>query len=349
MAESQQSATRVAPVQEEPKASLASNILAIVGFIILIVVVIWGLVHLANISRTWFSSLFGKSDAAIEVTVPESAVSGIPLTVSWKYDESVSGTYAFLYQCEGGLAFQTPGPLGALNSIPCGAAFTIAGESKSVSVTPMLSGDASLDVPISIIFMPTATGTQAQGSATVRISPATSLTPTPEPSPTPTPAPQPEPTPTPSTSSGQAKTPADLSVRVVAVTVDAYGNGIATFDIKNIGGTSSGIYYFSALLPTLSGYTYVSPAQSSLAPEAHVVSTLRFSQAHSGTFSVSITTPDANGSNNYASQLVNAPSSFAPGYGGTQQYQTYPYTYPSNYYQPYMQYSPYSAYYPYAY
>src|SRR3989338_2282134 len=114
MADSQQS-SRVAYVQEEPKASLASNILAIAGFIILIVVVIWGLIHLANISRTWFSSLFG-SNAAIEVTAPESATSGIPFNLSWTYDEPVDGTYAFLYQCETGLAFQTPGALGTFNN-----------------------------------------------------------------------------------------------------------------------------------------------------------------------------------------------------------------------------------------
>src|SRR3989344_4511322 len=93
------STSRASYTPEEPKTSLASNILAIVGFIILIVVVIWGLVHLASLSRGWFSSFFGESAAAIEVTAPKSATSGTPFTVSWKYEEPTEGSYALLYPC----------------------------------------------------------------------------------------------------------------------------------------------------------------------------------------------------------------------------------------------------------
>ena len=167
-------------------------------------------------------------------------------------------------------------------------------------------------------------------------------------------------------------------MRIISVTTDGTGGGVATFDIANIGGTSSGTYYFTAQLPTSGGYTYSSLAQSSLAPSAHVVSTLRFSQAVSGVFSVSITTADANSGNNYASQTMsgsynyNQPypyqsqyssvsypySPYTQGYGGTMQYQNYPYnyqTYPYSSYTNYNQYpnytqqSPYSTFYPYAY
>jgi len=360
-------AVRAPQMPEEPKASLVSNILAIVGFIILIVVVIWGLVHLANISRAWFSSFFGWNDAAIEVTAPKSVTSGLPFDVSWKYDEPVEGTYAFLYQCQGNLQLQTPSPIGTLNSVPCGAAFTISGASKEVSITPLLAGSESLSVPLSIIFMPSGTGTQAQGSATVTVTPTTQMTapvPTPSPTPivveeTPAPAPTPAPSPTP-TPTPVATSPADLSVRIVAVSIDGAGSGVATFDIENVGGTSSGAYYFTATLPTQTGYTYNSPAQTSLAPGSHIVSTLRFSGGVSGIFSVSITTPDANGTNNYASRSVNAPyynpydynpypnSTYYPlqnSYSYQMYYPQYqPYSYPS-----YSQYSPYSTYYPYAY
>ena len=389
---SESTTTRTTHTVEEPQSSLLSNILAIVGFIILIVVVIWGLVNLAGVSSTWFSSLFGKSENVIEVTAPKSAKSGESFSISWKYKEPTPGTYAFLYQCQGGLQLQTPGPAGGMNGIPCGAAFTIASVNNTVSVTPLLSGNSELDVPVSIIFMPSATSTdstsspqassgkateQAQGSATVRIlpsetpaldstgSPQAEPTPTPAPTPTPTPAPAPVPAPAP-------KTPADLSVRITSVTTDGYGNGTAVFDIVNVGGTSSGTYYFTANLPTQSGYTYTSPAQSSLAPGSHIISTLRFSQAASGVFSVSITTPDSNQSNNYASQSLNAPyyNSYnynynnypyqyqaqysSASYPSQYQYQTYPnsyqYSYPQNYQYPYTyQQYPYTQQYPYAY
>ena len=378
MADFPQSAPRTAQATyEEPQASLLSNILAIVGFIILIVVVIWGLVNLAGISSTWFSSLFGKSENVIEVTAPESATSGTPFSISWNYKEQTPGTYAFLYQCQGGFQLQTPGPTGGMNGIPCGAAFTIASVDNEVSVTPLLSGASALDVPVSIIFMPRATGTQAQGSATVKIAPAEVFTPVPAPALVPTPTPKPESTPK-STSSQTPKTPADLSVHVTSVTTDGYGNGSAVFDIANVGGTSSGTYYFTANLPTSSVYTYSSPAQTSLSPGSHIVSTLRFSQAVAGVFTVSITTPDINQSNNYASQSLNVPynsynynnynypySPYAQGYGGTQQAQYSAASYPSYQYQqyqtympmqtyqynqyPYTQSYPYSTYYPYAY
>ena len=200
--------------------------------------------------------------------------------------------------------------------------------------------------------------------------------PTPSPAPAPTPAPTPTPTPAPAPTPAP-KTPADLSVSITSVMTDGYGNGTAVFDITNVGGTSSGTYYFTANLPTQSGYTYTSPAQSSLAPGSHIISTLRFSQAVSGVFTVSITTPDANQSNNYASRSLNAPyyyDSFnynynlpaqagypyqyqaqysSASYPSQYQYQTYPnsyqYTYPQNYQYPYTyQQYPYTQQYPYS-
>src|SRR3989344_4099311 len=200
-------------IQEEPKTSFFSNIIAIIGFIILVTIVICGLVNLAGISRGWFSSLFGsKSAAVIEVSAPATTTSGTPFTVSWKYNEPAKGTYAFLYQCRGGFQFQTTGPTGTQNGIPCGAAFTVAGTDKKFSVTPLLVGDSAVAVPLSIIFMPSSTSTpQAQGSATTTVVPAeipVVPTPTPEPAPQPTPAPEPTPTPAPQ----PVSIPADLSV-----------------------------------------------------------------------------------------------------------------------------------------
>ncbi len=351
-------------IQEEPKPSLLSNILAIVGFIILITIVIWGLVHLAGISRGWFSSLFGnKAATAISVTAPATTTSGAPFTVSWKYNEPTKGTYAFLYQCRSGLRFQT-GSMG----IPCGVAFTIPSEKKELSLTPVFSGSSALSVPLSIIFMPSASGTQAQGSANTTVVPGQApVIPTPVPAPPPAGGPAPTPTPAPAPPLTPVS-PADISVRVTSVNTDASGMTAVSFDITNVGGSASGSYYFTANLPTQSGYTYTSPAQASLAPGSHIANTLRFTQAVSGVFSVSVNASDANQGNNYASQSVSAPyynnynsynynntSPFAPGYGGTQ-YNSYNYNYPYNQYPysqtagyPYYQQQPYSTYYPYAY
>ena len=365
-------------IQEESKGSFFSNIIAIIGFIILVTIVIWGLVNLAGVSRNWFASLFGsKSAAAIEVTAPATTTSGTPFTVSWKYNEPAKGTYAFLYQCRSGLQFQTAGPAGTQNGIPCGAAFTVAGTDKKFSVTPVSIGTDAVAVPLSIIFMPSSTSTaQAQGSATTTVVPA-EVPVTPAPAPAPAPDPTPAPTPAPAPTPVPVATPADLSVRITSVSTDAGGMTAVSFDIANVGGTSSGTYYFTAQLPTAQGYSYTSPSQASLAPSAHILNTLRFTQAQSGTVSISVNASDADKSNNYASQSVSAPYQYnnynyqntyynaqtgGPYY--TQPYQMYPYSqYPYSQtagypYSPYAQgyggtqyyqQQPYSTYYPYTY
>ena len=123
--------------------------------------------------------------------------------------------------------------------------------------------------------------------------------------------------------------PADISVRVIAVgVIDPYGRFIARpanpgeivaaqFDIKNVGGETSGPYSFHAQLPTQDHFIYVSPLQRPLAPGSHVVNTLRFSEVNpnGGSFSVNVAAigSDAQEANNSAAVWVNgAPVSYYP-------------------------------------
>ena len=340
--------TRVA-APDESKGGLFSNILAIVGFIILIVVVIWGLVNLAGISRSWLSYFFEKSESAIEVSAPKSATSGEAFMVSWKYNPPVAGTYAFLHQCQNGLQIQTPSPIGGMNTIPCGAAFTLPGENNEVSLTPQMSGSKTLDVPLTIIFMPSATGTRAQGSANMAIAPVSNSAPT-ESVTLPTQAtPAPQKTFTPASKTNTS--PADLSVVITSASIDASGQAVVTFDISNVGGSTSSTYSFSATLPSYEQSTYSSPVQSALPPGGHILNTLRFSAPFPGTFSVTITGTDSNPANNSASQILTASyGSYNYNSDYSTQYSSayYSQTYPAHQY-PYVQYSPYSPFSPYTY
>ncbi len=332
---------------EEAKSSLFSNILAIAGFIIVIVIIIWGLVHLARISRTWFGSLFGgTTESALEVIAPESVNSGESFEIEWEHTTDMEGSYAFLYQCVDGFQFRSPNPSGALSEIPCGAAYTVATEDKTLSLTALLTGATSVPMPISVIFLPSATGTQAQDSASIMIlggDPTPIATPTPTPTPTPQPTPTPNPTPSP-----RPITPVDLAVRILAVgVIDQYSGAFVNrmpispsetsavqFEIINKGGTTSGMYYFTAQLPTSQAYTYNSPAQAPLTPGSRMVNTLRFTQVRigGGSFSVSVDPSnmvyESNESNNYATQFVNAQN-----WNGYNQYPQYPYNpqYPYSY------------------
>jgi hypothetical protein len=318
-------------VGEKPKQDLLSNALAIAGLVILAVIVIWGVLHLVSLFAPSFSSLF-SSTPRIQVTAPSSATSGTPFTVNWSYSPSEKGTYAFLYSCKDGLQFQTASVIGAMNAVPCGAAYTV-GTVTSLTLTPKLSSATSTDATLSIIFIPSATSSkQVQGSTTVRINSVAVVQPVGPVQSVQTTKSAPAKTSTKSSYAG----PADLSVSITSAVADQYGNATVVFDIANVGGSASGSYYFSAQLPTMSGTPYTSPEQASLNTGDHVVNTLRFSQATGGTFSVSLNISDANQSSNYASTMLSMPYYGNNYYSGPTYQSSYPQPSYSN--QPYYQY-----------
>jgi hypothetical protein len=323
------------PVVEETRPSFFSNLVAIIGLVILVVVVIWGLLHLVGLSQGWFTSLFGSGTPKVTITAPANVTSGQPVTISWKYSSTEKGNFAFVYECKNGLSIKSAG-----NPIPCGNAYTV-GNLTSLTLTPTLSNAiASTSMPISVAFLPSATSSKlVQGSAVIAVHAATSSqnnsggtvrpTPTPTPSPTPTPNPVPTTTPTPTpaptpnpTPTPVYKTPADLRVDIMAIGMIDPNTGLfvnrmpsspgdiaaVQFNIANVGGSTSGAYHFSANLPTIGGYIYNSPVQAPLAPGSHVVNTLRWTEsAPAGTFTVTVS-GDGNTSNNFAS------ATFSTGY-----------------------------------
>jgi hypothetical protein len=292
--------------------SALSTILAVVGLIIVLIIVVWGLLHIASLLTPWFSSLFGPQQHAtptLQVTAPASVTSGSSFTVNWTYPTTAAGSYAFLYSCNDSLRFETAGTNGTENTIPCGAAFSVSG--KSLAVTPILTGTKPLAESLTIIFEPTAGTAQAQGSTSVTVNPGAA------------PAPVVQKT---ITASG----PADLSVTIISASADQNGWATLVFDVSNIGSGNSGNYSFVAYLPTRQSFTYYSPTQASLSPGSHIVNTLRFSDVESGAVSIIVdpsnAVNDSNRGNNYAAQVLSMP------YGYIQQ-QNY-YTNGYNYVQP---------------
>lgn len=313
---------------------LISNILAIAGFIILIVIIIWGAFHFLRLASTGFSSLLSRAGAStITLTAPRTVQSGDMLDISWKYTvPEEAGTFAVLYQCRDG--FQLRMPLATSTTpIPCGAPYTIGTkEAKATRLIPVLAGSSNIDIPLSVMYMTAGTTTPtkvAQGNATVTVTPrsntaATSTPATgsanPAPQPTPTPSPTPKPAPKPVTSIVTG--PADLVVRIISVgVIDPISGTIiqraptsqndivaVTFDVKNQGGMATGAWHFTANLPTSPTTPYVSPQQKSLNPGDRIESTLRFNRAVQGAFTVSVDPSnfvrESNESNNNASQWI---------------------------------------------
>ncbi|MFZ2886317.1 MAG: hypothetical protein WA021_00680 [Minisyncoccia bacterium] len=318
----------MADQQQSP--GLLANILAVAGFIILIVIIVWGAYHLLRLAGVGVSNIFSRfgDKNEITITVPTTpAQSGKPLSVSWQYATEEDGAYAFLYQCKAGFRFEVATPSGGASAIPCGNAFVV-GERQSLSVVPVLSGTSTLEIPLSVVFMPSATSSEErpQGTATLTVAAAGSA-------PTTVTQPRPATGSTNTNTGGTSSTPAsqptgtpDLSVRILAVgVIDMYGNFVARapigpdeiaavkFDIANNGSAKSGSYYFSVSLPMQPTYLYSSQAQAPLAPGAHIENTLRFRPAQSGggTIRVVLNTeklPDMNAANNSASQWMGASS-----------------------------------------
>ena len=315
--------------QQSP--GLLANILAVAGFIILIVIIVWGAYHLLRLTGSGVSSLFsrfGKSDT-ITVTAPTSVVqSGKSFPLSWKHTTNESGSYAFLYQCKPGFRFDITAQSGTTSAIPCGNAFTV-GNGSAVTLTPILSGTTTAEVPVTVVFMPSATSTteRPQGTATVRVTAAAAgTTGTTQTGTTSTGGAQAGGT----TSNGTETTvqpagPADLSVRILATgVIDQYGNFVnrapinpneiaaVKFDIGNVGGRATGSWYFTVQLPTSPMYTYQSPVQMSLASGAHIENTLRFRPMNAGGGTITVLVDQNNivtessESNNSASTWMNA-------------------------------------------
>lgn len=316
-------APEVRPTGPARKPGVLANVLAIVGFIILIIIVIWGLLHIISLSTPWFSGLFNESKKPqITVTAPAQVNAQVPFVISWKYSSPNQGTFAVLYQCVQGLKISVEG-----NAVPCGAAFALGNATATASLVPTLTGTTSVATVITVLYIPSASGTtgpEASGSATVRIVAAAPTENPPavvNPKPT-TPVPTPSPKPV---------SAADLSVRIIAVgVIDPYTGAFVArapystsdvsavqFDIQNVGGGTSGSYTFTANIPTTQPYTFSSQVQPSLAPGSHVVNTLRFSPAVNGTFSVQIHGSDSRTANNFASIGVT----------GAHQQPSYPYPY----------------------
>lgn len=268
----------------DARTAMISNVLGIVGIIILVVIAIWGLLHLVSLTG-WFSS---DKTAQITVSAPKEVYSGEVFLISWKYTPSTQGTYAILYPCQGNVRFSAPTTEKNFIPLPCGAAFTVGNATNTIAVMPLLAGTSTIAQNITVLYIPSATTTAAkgvQGSVSVNVHPSAGQQVATTTKPVETKPSKPR-----SSSSGQATAtgPADLRITLVALSADQYGNGVASFDIANIGGSSSGTYYFEAQLPTTQPYTYYSPAQASLAPGSHVVNTLTFSQAMPGLFTATV-------------------------------------------------------------
>lgn len=315
------------------------TILSVIGMIIIGIIVLWGLFHLVSLVvpslSNAISRIFSRSNA-IEVTLsPERVNSGAPLDISWSDRQKEAGTYSLMYPCRDGFQFRIPNQTGALTNIPCGASYPAQESVKALRVVPILSGMRELEVPVSIIFTPSASSTgKTEGVANVSVTntgatSAATSTPPRTTTPRPTTGAAPKPT-----------TPADLRVQILSVGVlESNGtvsnrypsnqNDIAAvrFRVSNAGGVASGSWYFTSTLPVTQQQLYTSPAQTSMGAgySGEYILQFRPVQAGGGTFTVYV---DAGNSVKESNEQNNSASITIPMQYWTGTYQPYtPYIY----------------------
>ncbi|PIR86426.1 hypothetical protein COU13_00985 [Candidatus Kaiserbacteria bacterium CG10_big_fil_rev_8_21_14_0_10_43_70] len=299
--------------ENENKKSKLTSILAIVGFIVIIAIGIWGAINAVRLAPQVFSTLaspFDRVSDEIDIRVPSSSInSNTPFELSWKHGGK-DGVYAFSYRCRPGLQFQVPQPDGTYLPINCESPYNIQSSNNSFRLIPISSMNRFLDVPFVIAYINKEGEIAAEGSSMITVvnqsapeSPDTvslgnlgSTGPEPSQPTSPTPSTPYPVTPNLSIPTTPTNLP-DLSVRILGVgsinpntrtfvpqsTLNASDIGAVRFEIINSGNKASGVWGFSASLPTNPSFKYTSERQRSLNPGDRIEYTIQFDQLVRGT------------------------------------------------------------------
>ena len=294
--------------------STVGNIIAVIGFVIVIAIGIWGAVAAVRLAPRMFENIAAtfRGESAIEVALPSSVKSGEPFDLSWSDKSRKNGLYTLSYACVPGFSLDAPTPTGDFELMPCNTSYAITASETSVRLIPKLSGVKRADVPFTISHLTTSSEKQAEGTAVISVVNPAPVVKQPEPTPKiTTPAPTPKPIGKP-----------DLLARVIAIgVIDPYSGQFISknvfgsyetvtvkFDVVNTGTGPSGTWTFSTSLPTRVPTGYVPPMQSSIGAGAKTELTLNFSQPISGTLLISIdpsnVISETNEYNNSLSQYI---------------------------------------------
>lgn len=304
--------------EQENTKSTIKNIIAIIGFIILLAIGVWSAIQVIKFVPRLFSETgtitptntidLGNRDIALEVSTL-SANSGEPITLTWAHTGDETGILSFSYACTEGFYFQIAG-----RPAPCNAPYNIPATNLTLEVTP-LSAKQNVEVPLALTYT-NADGESVRDTKTLTVMNAAVVVDEETPSST-----EQDTTkegtiskggpvePVSNTTQTKTQTPqpvvktikvprvsnpygiADISVEMIAIgDINQYGafepkgvlrtytRGAAKFRVTNLGDKETGLWYFNATLPTQGGYPFNSQAQSSLMPGSSVDIFMTFDQ-----------------------------------------------------------------------
>ncbi|PCI28248.1 hypothetical protein COB52_03965 [Candidatus Kaiserbacteria bacterium] len=310
------------------------NILAIGGFIILLIIGIWSASQVVKFIPRLFSDTgvtkevkLDDKDIVVKLT-PSTTHSNSPVTISWIKSQTEGGLLSFAYECKEGFHFK-------MNSspLPCNAPYTLGLEDTSIIVTPV-TDDSLAKVDLAVTHT-NESGVSIRDTQTLTITKDTGVVTTDVPTglieapsvaspvaPTTPVVPVTRTISVPRTSNPYGLV--DLSVSMIAVgKVNFYGilersnyfrindKAAAKFKVTNLGTKQSGPWFFSAVLPSQGGYAFTSQVQPSLMPGASTEVLVTFDQLISGTHSFNVRLDpvnyilESNENNNTTGQIIN--------------------------------------------
>jgi hypothetical protein len=298
---------------EEQKKESLTKILAIAGFLAIIIFAVWLAVQIVSILPSAFSSLASLADSVynydkeveFEVATEKSVVNaGESFTISWT-KQNAEGTYTFSYKCVDGVAVDIRKD-GEISSVACDTTVDL-GNVTSLEVQVQSQKARFVDIPYTITWSKANSDTVASKDATITVAnasiPTGGVVAEEEGTPTPEPAAPVATTPvkTPTYVAGKPITTTkliytipvsdpkgtiDLQVTFLGVgtlsgktfvpkaVLDADDQNALQFEVKNIGTKTAEDWSYEANLPA--GISYEGDDQKALKPNERAVITLGF-------------------------------------------------------------------------
>lgn len=300
------------------------NIIAVIGFIVVIAIGIWGTIAAVRLAPRMFETISGtfkNSDPAIELSLPSSNLhSGEPFVLSWKDAKRDSGFYTIRYGCIANISMEAPASDTDWEPMPCGTSYTIPASMSSIRLMPKITDTERVEFPLTITYITPAGEKESEGLVILTVSKPPA--PVVEDS---TPAPETTKVPILEESALATKPPVgkpDLAVRLISLGVidqhtgqfiqknvfGSYEMVVFKFAVTNIGQSRSGAWTFSTYFPTRMPTNYQPPIQQPLGLGERIEFTLNFTMPISGDIQINIdpsnATAETNEYNNALTQYI---------------------------------------------
>ncbi|MBI2618199.1 hypothetical protein HYW58_01980 [Candidatus Kaiserbacteria bacterium] len=290
---------------------IAIRSLAVVGFLAVLSLGLWGTVQVVRLTPAIFSSLaavtttltsvFIPRHEEITINTPDSLIlTGNVFELTWSYrNKPVNVLYTFSYACEEGFSFELSNNGGVYEAVPCDAPFSFTSDTDVLRLIPLSKDKRLIEVPVIISSVRESGDIAASRELTLTIANEFSS----------------ESGSTKSTGAGQAASVAagertdtifpitdsrttsnplgepDLTVSALRIgiinsenefvpadSVRVSDRAAVRFEVSNIGTKTSDNWTFNAVLPTFPMHIFHSTSQQTLAPGERIEFTLGFDQ-----------------------------------------------------------------------